>query len=77
MCKDDAVRLRNFDHLTKCGTLDGSADRCIFFKRQMRPATLVVLEIIIFQDATQPGLIEDHDMVQAFAAKFAMDCGAQ
>src|ERR1700751_1977151 len=33
----------------------------------MRPATFVVLEII-FQDATQPGFMEDHDMVQAFAA---------
>ena len=33
----------------------------------MRPATFAVLEII-FQDATQPGFMEDHDMVQAFAA---------
>src|SRR5215472_2111425 len=42
-------------------------DRCIFSERQMRPATFVVLEII-FQGAMQPGLVEDHDMVQAFAA---------
>ena len=78
--------LRNFDHLTKRGRFDGSADRCIFFERQMHPATFVVLEII-FQDATQPGLMEDHDMVQAFAAErtdesldigvLAMGCGAQ
>ena len=50
------------------GRLDESAVRCTFFERQMRPATFVVLEII-FQDAMQqPGLMEDHDMVQAFAA---------
>jgi hypothetical protein len=62
--------LRNFDHLTKRGRLDGSADRCIFFKRQMRPATFVVLEII-FQDATQPGFIQDDHVIQAFPANRA------
>ena len=58
--------LWNFDDLAKDGRLDRSAVRRIFFKRQMRSALFVVFEIVL-QDSTQPGLIEDNEVVQAFA----------
>ena len=43
----------NLDHRTERGRLDGSADRCIFFDRQMRAAPFVVFEIVL-QDPAQP-----------------------
>lgn len=77
------AHLGNFDHAAQGRKLDRSADRCVFFERQMRPATFVVLEIF-FQNATQPRLIEDNDVVEAFAPNgtvrgrsFARDSGEQ
>ena len=61
-----AADLWNLDHVTEQGRLDGSAERCIFFERQMCTATFVVIEIVL-EDSTQPGLMEDNDVVQAFA----------
>src|SRR5258708_38606739 len=61
-----AADLWNLDHVTEQGRLDRSAERCIFFERQMRTATFVVIEIILEYSA-QPSLMEDNDVVQAFA----------
>ncbi len=61
-----AADLWNLDHRAERRRLDGSAARCIFFERQMGTATFVILEIIL-EDSTQPGLMEDNDVVQAFA----------
>jgi hypothetical protein len=56
----------NLDHMTKRGKLDGSADGCIFSERQMRAASFIVFEIV-FQYPAQPGLMENDDVIQAFA----------
>jgi hypothetical protein len=37
----------NLDHMTERRKLDGSADRRIFFERQMRTASIVIFEIIL------------------------------
>ena len=42
-----AADLRNFDHLANSGRLDRSAERRIFCKRQMRPATFVIGKIAL------------------------------
>src|SRR5713101_9295629 len=54
----------NLDHMTEPGRLDRSADRRIFFERQMRTAPPVVFEIVL-QYPAQPGIMEDDDVVQA------------
>jgi len=41
-----AADLWNLDHVTEQGRLDRSAERCIFFERQLRTATFAVIEII-------------------------------
>ena len=64
-----AADLWNLDHVTEQGRLDRSAERCIFFERQMRTATFVVIEIILEYSA-QPSLMEDNDVVQAFALEW-------
>src|SRR5260370_20734419 len=56
----------SLDHLSERRRLDWSADRRIFFERQMCAALFVVFEIV-FQDPAQPGLMEDDDVVQAFS----------
>src|SRR5437763_1683488 len=61
-----AADFRNLDHLTERRKLDGSADGRIFFERQMRTASFVVFEIIL-QNPAQPGLMENNDVIQAFA----------
>ena len=61
-----ATNFWNLDHRTEPGRLGRSADRCIFFERQMRAARFVVFEIVL-QDSAQPGRMEDNDMIQAFA----------
>ena len=40
--------------------------KVVFFQRQMRPTTLVVFEVAL-QNSTQPSLMEDNDVIQAFA----------
>ena len=55
-----AADLRNFDHLAKSGRLDRSAERRIFCKRQMRPATLVVGETAL-QSSTQGSAVPHQD----------------
>src|SRR5207244_8036397 len=62
-----AADLRNFDHLAKSGRLDRSAERRIFGKRQMRPATFVVGKIAL-QSSTQRSAVPHQDVVQAFAS---------
>ena len=62
-----AADLRNFDHLAKSGRLDRSAERRIFCKRQMRPATFVVGKIAL-QSSTQRSAVPHQDVVQAFAS---------
>src|SRR6266404_5912963 len=59
-----ATNFRNLHYMAKRGRLDGPADRCIFFERQMRAAPFVVFEIVL-QDPAQPGLTEDNDVIQA------------
>src|SRR5437870_13660835 len=61
-----AADFRNLDHLTERRKLDRSADGRIFFERQMRTASFVVFEIIL-QNPAQPGLMENNDVIQAFA----------
>jgi len=61
-----AADFRNLDHLTERRKLDGSADGRIFFERQMRTASFVVFEIIL-QNPAQPGVMENDDVIQAFA----------
>ena len=56
----------NLDHLTERRKLDGSADGRIFFERQMRTASFVVFEIIL-QNPAQSGVMENDDVIQAFA----------
>jgi hypothetical protein len=56
----------NLDHKAKRGRLDRSADGCILFERHMRAAPFVVYKIIL-QDPTQPGLMENDNVIQAFA----------
>ena len=58
--------LWNLDHRTERGRLGGSADRRIFFERQMRAASFVVIEIAI-QDPAQSGAMANNDVIQAFA----------
>ena len=58
--------LWNLDHRTERGRLGGSADGRIFFERQMRAASFVVIEIAI-QDPAQSGAMENNDVIQAFA----------
>src|SRR5205814_5620799 len=53
---------------TRCLS-DWSSDVCssdLFFERQMRTASFVVFEIIL-QNPAQPGLMENNDVIQAFA----------
>jgi len=54
----------NLDHMTERGRLDRSADRRIFFERQMRAAPFVVFEIVL-EDPAQRGFIKNNDVVQA------------
>src|SRR5207302_2949152 len=61
-----AADFRNLDHLTERRKLDRSVDGRIFFERQMRTASFVVFEIIL-QNPAQPGLMENNDVIQAFA----------
>jgi len=56
----------NLDHRTERGRLDRSADGRIFFERQMRAAPFVVFEIVL-EDPAQTGLMENNDVIQAFA----------
>ena len=42
-----AADLWNLDHVTEQGRLDGSAERCIFFERQMCTATFVQADNLI------------------------------
>lgn len=60
------TNLGDFDHLAKRGRFDGSANRRIFFEGEVCAVSFVVLEIV-FQDATQPDFMKNHDVVQAFA----------
>src|SRR6266478_5104787 len=52
--------------MTEQGGREGSAERTIRFERQMCTATFAVIEIIL-EDSTQPGFMEDDDVVQTFA----------
>ena len=61
-----APGLWNSDHTAERNRLDGAGDRCVLFQRQMRPTTLVVFEVAL-QNSTQPSLMEDNDVIQAFA----------
>ncbi len=56
----------SLDHLSERRRLDWSAERRIFFERQMCAALFVVFEIV-FQDPAQPGLMEDDDVIQALS----------
>ncbi len=71
-----ATALWNLDHTTKRWRLDRSADRRIFFERQMRAAPFVVFEIIL-QDPAQPRLMEDNDMIQALVPTKNSTCDDQ
>jgi hypothetical protein len=42
-----AADFLNLDHVTERGRLDRSADRRIFFERQMRTTPFVIFEIIL------------------------------
>ncbi len=52
----------NLDHIAERERLNRSADRRIFFERQMRTAPFVVFEIAV-QYPAQPGLTEDNDVM--------------
>ena len=59
--------LWNLDHMAQRERLDGSGNGCVFFQRKMRPTTLVVFEVAL-QNSTQPGLMEDNDVIQALSS---------
>src|SRR3954447_20772082 len=61
------AHLRNADNLSPGGRLDGPGLGRILVQRQMAPAVMVVVEERL-QMARQTGLIENDDMIQAFAA---------
>src|SRR5437879_9548956 len=61
-----AADFRNPDHLTERTKPDRSASWRIFSERQMRTASFGVFEIIL-QNPAQPGLMENDDVIQAFA----------
>jgi hypothetical protein len=58
---------RDGDDSAKIARLDRTSDRAIFFEREMRSGTLVVVDIRGHY-ATQVALVEDNYVVETFAA---------
>jgi hypothetical protein len=56
--------LGNLDHRAKCWRFDGTTTRRILVKRQVRPATRVILEIVS-EDSAHAKRVEHNDVVQA------------
>ena len=59
--------LRNGDHLSDLGWHDRARVRTILVERNMRPGSMVVIDIR-GQHAAQMALVDDHDVIQTFAA---------
>jgi hypothetical protein len=58
---------RDGDDSAKIARLDRTSDRAIFFEREMRSGTLVVVDVRGHY-ATQVALVEDNYVVETFAA---------
>jgi hypothetical protein len=63
----ESPNFRYGDHLAAVRKMDRARVRAIPSERQMRAKTVVLLEIT-GQDAHQMLLVQDHHMIQAFAA---------
>src|SRR5437899_9478140 len=60
------AHLGQFDHQPEFGWLNRSGLRSIFAHRQMSPRALVIIKVGS-QDPSQRRLVQDNDVVQAFA----------